>query len=92
MKIRPITEIFLRVKGEVILLNNSLEYLDKKNVYKHRINLANLLRELEISLEYIDKNIYVHNIVARFSPEVIKNSRSILCNASRFLANCLSSQ
>lgn len=91
-KVKPITEIFLRVRGELSLLNTSLSLCDKKNVILHRITLNELLKDLEASLGNIDNNIIMHKIVGNAAITILEHSQATLHNASRFLSDCLQHQ
>ena len=89
---KPITEIFLRVKGELRQLDRSLLNLDREDIFKYRVNLNELLADLRISLQNTDSNSIINCLISSASNEIISLCEATLCSASRYLSNCLRHQ
>jgi len=89
---KPITEIFLRVRGELRQLNQSLLNLDKDDIFKHRVSLDSLLNDLRASLRNIEHSSTMSYLVSTASNELIVRCETTLCNASRYLSTCLRQQ
>lgn len=89
---KPITEIFLRVKGELRQLDRALLNLDKDDIFKYRVNLNELLTDLRISLQNTDPNSIINRLISTAASEVILLCEATLCNASRYLSSRLRHQ
>ncbi len=90
--IKPISEIYLRVRGELKLLKIALINKDIKKIMWHRITLHSLTTDFEISLKNNDKNLLIHYRIKEASTNLLMLVQSTLGIAAHYLSmnlNCL---
>lgn len=92
INIKPISEIYLRVRGELKLLKIALINKDLKKIMWHRTTLHSLKTDFEISLKNNEKNLLIHYSIKEASTNLLMLVQSTLRTASYYLSmnlNCL---
>ncbi len=84
--IKPISEIYLRVRGELKLLGIALQNDDPEKIIKHRVTLHRLISDFEISLKDNRGCLIVHYKIKEISTHLLILAQATLCNASRYLS------
>ncbi|KTD53614.1 hypothetical protein Lsan_4024 [Legionella santicrucis] len=82
--IKPISEIYLRVRGELKLLKIALINKDPKKIMSHRTTLHSLTTDFEISLKNNDKNLLIHYRIKEASTNLLMLVQSTLRTASHY--------
>ncbi len=90
INIKPISEIYLRVRGELKLLTIALIKNDLKKIMRHRTTLHSLTTDFEISLKNNEKNLLIHYRIKEASTNLLILVQSTLRTASRHLSVNLS--
>lgn len=92
INIKPISEIYLRVRGELKLLKIALIDKDLEKIMWHRTTLHSLTTDFEISLKNNEKNLLIHYRIREASTNLLMLVQSTLRTASHYLSmnlNCL---
>jgi hypothetical protein len=84
--IKPISEIYLRVRGELKLLGIALQNNDSEKIMKHRVTLHRLIDDFEISLKDNKEGLIVHYKIKEISTNLLMLAQATLHNASRYLS------
>lgn len=87
--IKPISEIYLRVRGELKLLEIALQKNDAAKIMNHRVTLHRLITDFEISLKDNGNALLVHYKIKEVSTHLLMLAQATLRNASRYLSMSL---
>jgi hypothetical protein len=90
INIKPISEIYLRVRGELKLLNIALINKDLKKIMRHRTTLHSLTADFEVSLKSNKKNLLIHCRIKEASKSLLMLVQATLQTASHYLSMNLS--
>jgi hypothetical protein len=88
---KPLSDIFLRVKGELNLLEMAISEKEKYKVFEHRICLNQLLSEFRTSLELGD-SLFISYKIHNVSTILLERAKTTLYNASHYLSQSLLNQ